>query len=164
MEFPQEIESDSDTEVILGPPKHQTKIDTPERNWEENPPVTEGDTHPSGTHPPRDHLPSTNPPGTQSPHLLAKFPHPYHRVHTPHMPDTHPPRSHLLHRPHSPPSPCSPDRPDWPESETNLPRGNHSPPPYSPDHTHTPAKMSLDVESPDRITAFMIDNDNVQNY
>ena len=60
-EFPQEIESDSDTEVILGPPKYQTKIDTLERNWEENPPVTEGDTHPSGTHPPRDHSLSTNP-------------------------------------------------------------------------------------------------------
>ena len=167
MEFPQEIESDSDTEVILGLPKHQTKIDTPERNWEENTPVTEGDTHPPGTHPPRDHSPSTNQPGTHSPHLAEKFPHPYHRAHTPHTPDTHLPRSHLLHRPQSPPSSCSPelgphkttpcslDRPDLPESETNSPTGNHLPPPYSPDHTHTPTEMSLDEESPDPITAFM---------
>ena len=103
MEFPQEIESDSDTEVILGPPKHQTKINTPERNWEETPPVTEGDTHLPGTHPPKDHSPSTNPPGTHSPRIAAKFPHPYHRAHTPQTPDTHPPRSYLLHRPHSPP-------------------------------------------------------------
>ena len=63
-EFPQEIESDSDIEVILGPPRHQTKINTPERNWEETPPVTEGDAHPPGTNPLRDHSPSTNPPGT----------------------------------------------------------------------------------------------------
>ena len=117
--------------------------------------MTEGDTHPPGTHPPRDHSPSTSPPGIQSPCLVAKFPHPYHRAHTPHTPDTHPPRSHLLHRPHSSPSPCSPDRPDSPESETNLPTGNYSPLPYSPDHTHTPAEMSLDEESPDPITVFM---------
>ena len=117
--------------------------------------MTEGDTHPPGTHPPRDHSPSTSPPGAQSPCLVAKFPHPYHRAHTPHTPDTHQPRSHLLHRPHSPPSPCSPDRPDLPESETNSPTGNYSPPPYSPDHTHTPAKMSLDKESPDPVTASM---------
>ena len=184
-EFPQEIESDSDTEVILGPPKHQTKINTPERNWEETPPETEGDTHPPGTNPLRDHLPSTHPPGTNplrdhspstyppgtnplrdhspsanppgahSPPIAAKFPHPYHRAHAPHTPDTHPPRSYLLHRPHSPPSPCSPNRPDSPESGTNLPAGNHSPPPYSPDHTHTPAKMSSDEEHPDPMTAFM---------
>ena len=129
--------------------------------------MTEGDTHPPGTHPPRDHSPSTNQPGTHSPHLAAKFPYPYHRAHTPHMPDTHLPRSHLLHRPQSPSSscspelgphkttPCSPDRPDSPESDTNSPTGNHSPPPYSPDHTDTPAEMSLDEESPDPITAFM---------
>ena len=153
--------------MILGPPKHQTKIDTPERNWEETPPVTEGDTHPPGTHPPRDHSPSTNPPGNHSPRLAAKFPHPYHRAHTRHMPDTHLPRSYLLHRPYSPSStcspelgphkttPCSPDRPDSPESETNLPTGNHSPPPHSPDHTHTPAEMSSDEEHPDPMTAFM---------
>ena len=167
LEFPQEIESDFDTEVILGPPKHQTKIDTPERNWEETPPVTEGDTHPPGTHPPRDHSPSTNPPGNHSPRLVAKFPHPYHRAHTPHTLDTHPPRSHLPHRPQSlsslcspelgphKTSPCSPDRPDSPESETNSPTGNHSPPPHSPDHTHTPAEISSDEEHPDPMTAFM---------
>ena len=129
--------------------------------------MTEGDTHPPGTHPPRDHSPSTNQPGTHSPHLVTKFPHPYHRAHTPHMLDTHPPRSHLLHRLQSPPSscppelgphkttPCLPDRPDLPESETNLPTGNHSPLPYSPDHTHIPTEMLLDEESPDPITAFM---------
>ena len=154
-EFPQEIESDSDTEVILGPPKHQTKINTPERNWEETPPETEGDTHPPGTNPLRDHSPSTYPPGTNplrdhspsanlpgahSPRIAAKFPHPYHRAHAPHTLDTHPPRSHLPHRLQSPPSPCSPNRPDSPESGTNSPAGNHSPLPYSPDHTHTPAK------------------------
>ena len=154
-EFPQEIESDSDTEVILGPPKHQTKINTPERNWEETPPVTEGDTHPPGTNPLRDHSPSTNPPGTHSPCIAAKFSHPYHRAHAPNMPDTHLPRSYLLHRPHSPPSPCSPNRPDSPELGTNSPAGNHSPPPYSPGHTHTPAKMSSDEEHPDPMTAFM---------
>ena len=154
-EFPQEIESDSNTEVILGLPKHQTKINTPERNWEETPPVTEGDTHPPGTNPLRDHSPSTNLPGTHSPRIAAKFPHPYHRARAPHMPDTHPPRSYLLHRPHSPPSPCSSNRPDSPESGTNSPAGNHSPPPYSPDHTHTPAKMSSDEEHPDPMTAFM---------
>ena len=79
-EFPQEIESDSDTEVILGPPRHQTKINTPERNWEETPPVTEGDAHLPGTNPLRDHSPSTNPLGTHSPRIAAKFPHPYHRA------------------------------------------------------------------------------------
>ena len=156
--------------MILGPPKHQTKINTPERDWEETPPVTEGDTHPPrtnplrdhspSTHPPRtnplrDHSPSTNLPGAHSPHIVAKFPHPYHRAHAPHTPDTHPPRSHLPHRPQSLPSPCSPNRPDLPESGTNSPAGNHSPPPYSPDHTHKPAKMSSDEEHPDPMTAFM---------
>ena len=143
MEFPQEIESDSDTEVILGPPKHQTKIDNPERNWEETPPGTKGDTSLPGIHPQIAPSSSINPPGIHSPRLAVKFPHPDHRAYTPHTPDTHLPIYHL------------PQRPDSPDLGTNSPTRSPSSPPHSPDYTRTSAKMSSDEESPDPIKAFM---------
>ena len=141
--------------MILGPPKHQTKINTPERNWEGTPPVTERDTHPPGTNPLRDHSPSAHQSGTHSPRIAAKFPHPYHRAYAPHMPDNHLPRPYSPRRLHSLPSPCSPNRPDSPKSGTKSPAGNHSPLPFSPDPTQTLAEMSSDEEHPDPITAFM---------
>ena len=141
--------------MILGPPKHQTKINTPERNWEGTPPVTERDTHPPGTNPLRDHSPSAHQSGTYSPRIAAKFPHPYHRAYAPHTPDNHLPGPYSPHRLHSPPSPCSPNRPDSPKSGTKSPTGNHSPLPFSPDPTQTLAEMSSDEEHPDPITAFM---------
>ena len=141
--------------MILGPPKHQTKINTPERNWEGTPPVTERDTHPPGTNPLRDHSPSAHQSGIHSPHIAAKFPHPYHRAYAPHTPDNHLPGPYSPRRLHSPPSPCSPNRPDSPKSGTKSPAGNHSPLPFSPDPTQTLAEMSSDEEHPDPITAFM---------
>ena len=141
--------------MILGPPKYQTKINTPERNWEGTSPVTERDTHPPGTNPLRDHSSSAHQSGTHSPRIAAKFPHPHHRAHAPHTPDTHLPGPYSPRRLHSPPSPCSPNRPDSPKSGTKSPAENHSPLPFSPDPTQTLAEMSSDEEHPDPMTAFM---------